>query len=146
MWGWIEFVTALLYKMFVWRNILLHQNSQSLWSFNVPVLSTLKFIFLRKLQEVITKGRHLFFTLVYIFLKSNDCLIVACLDAELGTCVTICVNTSLRHWRKGKKPTSDAVSGIFIYDSLSGDTTKICWEFPTFTVDGLPSRLRILHA
>ena len=47
--------------------------------------------------KVITKGRHLFFTLAYIFLKSNDCLIVACLDAELGTCVTICVNTSLRH-------------------------------------------------
>ena len=46
-------------------------------------------------------------------------------DSELGTHDAICVNTSLRHWREGKKSTHHAVSGFFQND-LSGDATKKC--------------------
>ena len=43
------------------------------------------------------------------------------------------------------KTKSDVQRGVanFLNDLLSGNATKICREFPTFTVDGLPSWLRI---
>ena len=61
--------------------------------------------------------------------------IVSCMSQSppmLGTCVTIRVNPSPGYWLEGKKTTCDRMSGIFLYDSLSGDQTKICRELPTF--------------